>query len=267
MSKQKRVELLIIDPQKDFCDPSGSLYVPGADKDCERLADFITRHSDKIDDIHVTLDSHHLLDVAHPMFWIDTAGNNPNPFTIITHSDVKSGVWTPVVPAWRSRMLDYTKSLEDNQRYALCIWPPHCLIGTPGHNVESKVMDALLAWERNVSMVDFVTKGSNIWTEHYSALRADVPDPQDPSTLLNDKLISVLQRADIVIISGQALSHCVANSVRDIAETFGDDNIQKIYLLQDTTSSVPGFEQLGANFISELSARGMKLVNSTDFLN
>jgi nicotinamidase-related amidase len=26
------IELLIIDPQYDFCDPNGSLYVPGAEK-------------------------------------------------------------------------------------------------------------------------------------------------------------------------------------------------------------------------------------------
>jgi nicotinamidase-related amidase len=28
--------LLVIDPQVDFCDPSGSLYVPGAEDDMGR---------------------------------------------------------------------------------------------------------------------------------------------------------------------------------------------------------------------------------------
>ena len=53
----KRVELLIIDPQIDFCDPArGALYVPGAEHDMRRLAQMVVRLKDKIDDIHVTLD-------------------------------------------------------------------------------------------------------------------------------------------------------------------------------------------------------------------
>jgi len=172
-----RVELLVIDPQNDFCDPSGALFVPGADTSCQRLADMISRIGSKLFDIHVTLDTHHLLDIAHPMMWTDSSGNRPDPFTIITHDDVVNSVWSPVIPATRDRLVDYVKSLEDNGRYPLCIWPPHCLIGTPGHNVQSEVAAALREWEDRVATVDYVTKGSNLWTEHYSAVQADVPDP------------------------------------------------------------------------------------------
>lgn len=31
-----KVHLLVIDPQKDFCNPNGSLFVTGADKDMDR---------------------------------------------------------------------------------------------------------------------------------------------------------------------------------------------------------------------------------------
>lgn len=31
--------------------------------------------------------------------------------------------------------------------------------------------------------VQFVNKGSNPWTEHYSAVQAEVPDPADAGTL------------------------------------------------------------------------------------
>ena len=58
------IQLLIIDPQNDFCDPKGSLFVPGADGDMTRLATMIDRISPKLADIHVTLDSHHLVDIA-----------------------------------------------------------------------------------------------------------------------------------------------------------------------------------------------------------
>jgi len=39
----ERIDLLIIDPQVDFCDPSGALYVPGAEKDMERLSEMVKR--------------------------------------------------------------------------------------------------------------------------------------------------------------------------------------------------------------------------------
>ena len=81
----KRIHLLIIDPQNDFCDPQhGSLYVPGADTDMQRLADMITQMKHQLCDIHVTLDSHHLIDIAHPAFWQDSLGNPPAAFTQIT---------------------------------------------------------------------------------------------------------------------------------------------------------------------------------------
>lgn len=275
MSRKQRVELLIIDPQNDFCDPNGSLYVTGADMDSNRLATFIKNNIFNINDIHVTLDSHRELDVAHPMFWIDKKGNNPNPFTIITHKDVKTGVWGPFNPnikmypygTLRDRMLEYTKKLEDNGKYALCIWPPHCRMGTWGHNVYPVLMDSLTEWEKKrYGMIDYVTKGSNPFTEHYSGVQADVPDPDDPTTQLNMSLIQTLENADVVWLSGQALSHCVANTARDIFKNFGQDSLKKVTIIIDTTSPVPGFEKLADDFIAEATSLGVNIAKSTDII-
>jgi nicotinamidase-related amidase len=113
--------------------------------------------------------------------------------------------------------------------------------------------------------VDYVTKGSNLWTEHYSAVQADVPDATDPGTSLNIRLIEILQKAQVIALSGEALSHCVANTVRDIANNFGEENIKKMVLLTDTTSSVPGFEKMGEDFLKEMTGRGMQVCESTKF--
>lgn len=51
--------LLIVDPQLDFHE-DGSLAVPGANADAERIARLVTDHPDEIDEIFVTLDSHHV---------------------------------------------------------------------------------------------------------------------------------------------------------------------------------------------------------------
>ena len=263
-----KIHLIVIDPQIDFCRPDGSLYVPGADQDMERLAAMVNRIGDKIDAIHTTLDSHHLIDIAHPIFWKESAtGNHPGPFTIISADDVNNGKYVTTHPGMLQRATAYVNHLATNGRYPLCIWPPHCLIGSEGYAVYPELYKSLRAWEQNkFSMVDMVTKGSNFWTEHYSAVQADVPDPEDPGTALNMGLIRILQTADIILIAGEALSHCVANTIRDIADNFGDENIKKFILLEDCCSNVPGFEHFGDAFVKDLTARGMQVTTSTKFL-
>ena len=115
-------------------------------------------------------------------------------------------------------------------------------------------------------MVDFVAKGSNIYTEHYSAVQAEVPDPSDPGTQINIGLIQTLDEADVIAIAGEAGSHCLANTVRDIADNFSDESIKKLVLLTDATSPVPGFEQNQTDFINEMTARGMQLSTTTEFM-
>ena len=271
-----RIELLIIDPQNDFCHKDGALFVPGATEDMGRVAEMIDRIGHKLYDIHSTLDSHRLIDIAHPIFWINSEGKHPGDydFTIITAADVRDGKWAPTNPAARQRATAYVEALEDNARYPLCVWPPHCLIGSWGHNVIQSLFDSFKRWEeQNFAQIDFVTKGSNPWTEHYSAVQADVPDPQDPTTSLNRKFIDELANADEILLAGEARSHCLANTVRDIANNFGDDSyIKKLVLLTDATTDVadpPGttmFTDMGEGFVSEMVGRGMQLSTTTEYL-
>jgi len=267
-----KVHLLIIDPQRDFCEPAdqgtGALFVPGAPEDMVRLASFVDRCAKQLDDIHVTLDSHHLVHIAHPIWWRNSKGEQPGPFTLISASDVDAGKWMARMPGMQRYSQDYVKLLESNARYPLCIWPPHCLIGSAGHGVQPRLFESLNGWENlEFGVVDYVTKGSNVKTEHYSAVKADVPDAQDPSTQINTALIDTLMKADLIAIAGEAGSHCLANTVRDIAEAFGDDSyIKKLVLLEDATSPVPGFESLQDDFVKEMTARGMQIDTTDKFL-
>lgn len=259
------LQFLIIDPQNDFAHPQGNLFVPHADTDSQRLATLLQRLNTKITQIHVTLDTHHWVDIAHPIFWIDFQGKHPAPFTIITESDVLEGKWKTTRPDYQTRATEYVRSLTGQGRYELTIWPPHCLIGKPGHNVITSIAEALTEWENTFAIVNYINKGTNIWTEHYSAFKAEVPDPQDSTTFLNTHLLEQLKQADLIAISGQALSHCVANTVRDLADNLGQENLAKMILIQDTTSNVPGFEHLGEQFLVELTARGMQTAKSAEF--
>jgi nicotinamidase-related amidase len=262
-----KTHLLIIDPQMDFCDPKGALFVPGADADMDRLAGVIRRLAPRVKDIHITLDSHHRTDIAHPIWWKDAQGQLPKPFTTITAQDVERGVWRPAIPSTTQRSLEYVKALEKGGKFALVIWPPHCLIGTPGHGVATPILEALEMYEnRPGKIVNYVTKGSNVFTEHYSVFRAEVEDPMDPTTHLNTSLVDVLNGdADEILVAGEAQSHCVASSIRDLADAVGDDRfLAKMTLITDAMSNVPGFEKQGNDFVADMKRRGMKTITTKE---
>jgi nicotinamidase/pyrazinamidase len=271
MSK-RNIQLLAIDCQNDFAtnDPKGykgSLYVTGADQDMIRLAKFINRVGDKIDDIHATLDSHRTVQVFNEIFWKNSTGAHPNPFTIISVDDVEKGVWQTTNPSWTQRGIEYVKSLAAKGRYPLMIWPYHTRIGSIGAALVPCISDALIKWERdNFAMVDYCVKGDYFFSEAYGALESEVPSPDEPATQLNTGLIETVQKADDLLIAGEALSHCVKSTVGQIADAFGDDNIKKFVLLSDCSSSVTGFEKAGQEFVRDMVKRGMRITTSTTYL-
>ena len=257
--------LLLIDPQIDFCDPLlGALSVPGAERDMQRLANLIRRKGGEIDQVVVTLDSHHLVDIAHPIYWKNRNGENPDPFTLIRAEQLASGEWRTADPNSQAKALSYVEALERGKRYLLCIWPPHCLIGSAGHAVAPELFSALREWESELRTVSYLSKGENPSTEHYSAIQAEAPDPEDPSTQTNFGLIELLRASDRVLIGGEAGSHCVANTVRDLASFLRPEEISKLALLTDAISPVSGYETYQQAFIEELSGRGMKLLRTDE---
>lgn len=261
------IHVLGIDWQNDFCNDKGSLFVPGADKDAERVAALINRIGSKVEMFHFTLDSHQETHIAHPVSWVGSDGKHPGVFTIISVDDVEKGVWRASNPRLQAWYLDYVKRLRDNKRYALCIWPPHCIIGSWGHSLVPSVSDALRDWSKKRNrFVNYVTKGSNDMTEHYSAMQADVPVDADPSSKLNARLIDILQQATQIVITGQALSHCVANTIRDIVANFGTDQAKKFVLLKDASSNVTGFDKLGQDFVDEMVSKGMQIDTTANYL-
>lgn len=299
-----KINLLIIDPQRSFCagekqgipsDPSkqqklhdGELCVPGAWDDMVRVGDMVSRLAQKISDVKVTLDSHHQLHIAHPCWFTNAkTGEYASPFTAIRlegdrilgaamdtngqFADV--GEFNTPFRAWT---LEYLKALTDSKRYGHFIWPYHCLIGTRGHQIVEPLAQALLDWELvgRPGYVDIVTKGSDPRVEHFSAVRAEVVNPKNPEgTGLNSEFITTLVECDEILLTGEALSHCLANTVRDVANEFAggslgtqDEFIKKCVLLTDASSSVPGFEKVGESFIKDMKARGMRTTTTVDYL-
>jgi nicotinamidase/pyrazinamidase len=258
-----RLILLIIDPQIDF-HPGGSLGVPGANEDSERIASFIRRHMGSIEEIYVTLDSHHKLHIAHGAYWTNSHGEIPSPFTIISREDIDRGIWRPRDPHNLEHAKYYTQQLEAKGRFKLCIWPEHCLIGTTGHAVYPHLNAALQEWAgTNLKSIHYIHKGMCLGTEMYSAIAADVPLPSDPSTYLNHKLLDELNTADQLVVCGQALSHCVNFTVRDIVSHWHSDK-SRILIMQDGSSPVAGFEEQATKFLEDMRAQGLTILRASN---
>lgn len=266
MSTKNHNILFIIDPQNDF-HPGGSLGVPGANEDSARIAEFISRNLHTIDEIYVSLDSHHRIHIAHSVFWQNSAGEHPPPFTLIQSEDVENGTWQPVDPSLLAHAKSYTKALETKGRFVVCIWPEHCLIGTPGHAVVPVLNTALQEWVKaKMKTVTYIHKGTNCRTEMYSAIAAEVPMNDDPSTQSNQGLLRDLSKADTLFICGEAKSHCVNYTMRDIADHWKKEkrDLSSLVLLSNCCSAVPGFESAAQTFVSDMKALGCSIFESSD---
>ena len=285
-----RICLLAVDEQNTFCIPGFELYVggrsgTGAVDNTRRLCEFIYRNLHRITRICPTLDTHQLMQVFHPIFLVDAQGNPPAPFTLIPEEDLRDGRWKfnpalakslGITPEYgQNHLLSYAKKLKESGKYDLTIWPYHAMLGGIGHALVAAVEEAVFFHGvARCSQPLFEIKGKNPLTEHYSALGPEVLEGPRKESIArrNKEFIDLLLGFDTVIIAGQAKSHCVAWTIRDLLEDIRARDARlarKVYLLEDCTSPVviPGVvdytEQADAAF-QEFAEAGMHVVRSTD---
>ena len=292
----KNVHLLLIDVQKDFCFPQGSLYVAGrsgrgAVDDSRRLAELVYRNLGQITNITTTMDTHFAYQIFFPSFWVDKDDKALTPYREITAAQIDAGELrpNPAVAKWLcggnypwllKQVRSYCEALEQAGKYKLYLWPPHCILGSDGHALAGVVHEARMyhAFARGTqSWVE--VKGGNPLTENYSVMKPEVLVRHDgqPLAQKNAGFLKTLLAADAVIIAGQAASHCVKSSIDDIlAEIVATDRAlaSKIYLMTDCMSAVTVPDGKGgfvADFTGEAESAlqrfadaGMKLVKSTE---
>ncbi len=250
-----------------------------------RLSRFIYEHLGLITQISATMDTHHAMQIFHPIFWLNEAGEHPEPHTEISVADVESGRWrvNPSIAgslpggaasALRAHALHYVSALAQGGKFPLIIWPYHGMLGGVGHALVPAVEAACFfhAVARS-SQTTFEIKGDNPLTEHYSALGPEVRRRSD-GTPLGDKNKGFIERLlsfDAVIIAGQVKSHCVAWTIADLLDEIMNEDerlARKIYLLEDCTSPVvvPGlidFTEQADEAFQRFTGAGMHAVRTT----
>jgi len=290
---QQKTHLLLIDLQKDFCFPQGSLYVAGrsgrgAIDDNLRIARFIRRNLGRITEITATLDSHLAFQIFSPSFWVDSNGLSLTAHREVTAAQVRSGEavpnpalgWLGSPQELRASALHYCESLERAGKYQLWLWPPHCIQGSAGHALAGVIHEARLLHSYARSAQSWVVpKGDHPLTENYSVFAPEVLVGHSGNALAprNPAFLEKLLQADRILVAGQASSHCVKSSIEDLlGEIRARDPAlaRKVYLLTDCMSAVTvpdGKGGLAADFtpqaeaaLEQFARAGMHLVRSTD---
>jgi nicotinamidase-related amidase len=290
-----KVALMPIDCQLTFCHPDFELYVggrsgKGAIEDIGRLCEFIYRNLGVITRIHPTLDTHTAFQIFHAAMFLDAAGNAPSAQypTMVNAVDVDGGKLRINPDAAfavtgdsskyigiQQHLAKYTKTLETpdpttgRQKIIHTIWPFHAMLGGIGHALVPALEEAIFFHDvARGSQADFQVKGGHPLTENYSVLGPEVPIG---TAQKNVKFIEALLKYDMVIIAGEAKSHCVLSTIDDLLAEIaqrGPSLAQKVYLMEDCTSPVvvPGivdYTDEADEAFRRFAAAGMNVVKST----
>jgi len=279
-----KIVLMIIDMQIDFCHKDGTLYVEGAEDDIRRLITFILRNLEYLTSIFASLDSHLLFQIFFRSWWQLTQGAvKPELFTevykTISAADkhvlaksIDDGDIQAVLDPIKS--IDYTEKLLAKANKPLCIWPYHTEIGTPGQALDPALYEILMfhAFARKAQL-NFLQKGQIPQTEMYGILSPEIEIAKHKQGGFNTDFLNLLMKNDKVIVAGQAKSHCVLESLKQIYEFFKNEPnareiFGKIYILKDCMSSVKhptiDFEGIAVAEFDKFANEGFNIVDSVD---
>lgn len=271
-----RVLLVGIDFQYCFIEDIGSLGVAGSKNDVRRTIAWLYRNCEKVTRVMLSADDHTLQQIFFPCWWSDKRGNNPDPYTIITHDDVACEVWIPnydkMIPdennsgAMISYCQEYVRHLEEGKRQKLQIWPYHATSGTFDSNIEAQLSAMVYYHARCRHNDPFIArKGTDPWSEMYSLIKPE----WSMDGYINKPVLNEFAQYDIIVFTGEAASHCAGLSVLDTAEYFAQIGGRKpqLVVLRDCMSPIPGFEDSTEELYKTLQDKyGVLVTKSKDFV-
>ena len=216
--------LLIIDPQNDFVDPKGSLYVPGSEEAINNICKFID--TDRVDEIIVSQDTHQKYNIGFSEFWPGFKAFDKLMVRDIVSQKIKPTYINP------KNYEDFFKQFEDfGYNDELTIWPHHCIEGSWGWCFPDILVESLGNWGlRNKKSYQVYRKGNIPELEAYSIF-------PKINKMGNTKIESLnIQEYEYgsIFISGFCKDICVAESVK----WFSDNNFRNLVFLDNCMATL-----------------------------
>lgn len=288
------VILIGIDWQNDFVlpaqdqvapgEPYGSLSVPGAKQDIANWTRFIYDNYAKISRIMLSVDTHRPKQIFHRSAWRDwsNGGSYVEPYTLITAEKIRDHTYD-FTGGEPKRAAECAQTLAEAGKGGIFIWPEHCIEGTLGWNPETELMQMVIFYSvvRDSKPI-YLYKGRKLYSEMYGILEPEY----NPRKKVNWNILSLIVEhgddwcwyrqegkfkrptGNKIIIAGEAASHCVLESVRQILKYLDKGGMpeaaQNLYILEDCTSPVAGFEQQMQDAFDDFKRQGVNIVKSTD---
>ena len=220
--------LLIVDPQNDFVDPRGSLFVQDSPKAIEYICKFIDTKNPT--EIIVSQDSHQYYNIGFPKFW-----NIPGlkAFDKIRVEDIVSQKVKPVYIK-PDNYRDFYRQFEDfSINDELTIWPYHCIEGSWGWCFPEALVESLGKWSlKNKKTYQIYRKGFIPELEAYSIFpkidmmgNVEIESPKIQEHTYSN-----------IYISGFCKDICVAESVKYIWHY--NKNIDNLVFLDNCMSTL-----------------------------
>lgn len=214
----KNTVLLVIDPNNDFVDPKGSVYIPGADLAMEKLSKFILTKGDEINSIYLSQNSHLKYHITLKSFWTIGPENKgvdlvPKDNTVISALDVKNQIWLPQFHDYY-KVVEYLEQLEAIGEKNI-IRPDNCIYGSWGWCFPDHLVNSLNEWTmmKGGRGYSIVQRGLRREREMDGIFSYKVPR-EDYKPAHSGLLVNILINYERILIAGQAKDEIVANTIR-----------------------------------------------------
>lgn len=192
-------------------------------------------------------------------------GEHPRAFTVILLKDVwhatnnKDGLWWPVRN--QEGTYDYIKELEASGQMAHVTWWKHNTRLTFGAGIEPVVWENIMlhSYARDIEPIIFF-KGLTD-PEFFGIFGPQVVIKGDKHAQVNLKGLQMYTLFDMVVLDGEADTHCLKNTAMQMAAEIGakdPDQMSKLVIASDGTSGIPGFEDLAKADYAKLEAQGLR---------
>jgi nicotinamidase-related amidase len=113
------------------------------------------------------------------------------------------------------------------------------------------------------SIAKRLVKGQDPCSEMYGIIKPEY----SRQNFINIEFLNSLEKYDKIIIAGEAKSHCVLESIKQILEYYETkpEITKKIYVLEDCMSNITGFEKTSEDAFNNFKKKyKINIVKSTD---